>query len=110
MRPLSIIGYRLREGWVGHKDRVAAPQNNVGTGIFSKNPPYRVFPAVDDPKDLRRQTVWLLRLRSAPILRSHQSRPKGKHKLTWLSAASERHTMVLLPGCPPPAPTPSSHR
>jgi hypothetical protein len=108
---LSITGYRLREGWVGHMDRVAAPQKVLGTGIFSKNPPYRVFPAADDPKDLRYQIVPLLRLRPSSILRSLQSPPQGRLKnLTGLSATSELHTLVLHPGCPPPTPTPSSHR
>jgi hypothetical protein len=91
-------------------DRVAAPQKVLGTGIFSKNPPYRVFPAADDPKDLRRHIVPLLRLRPSSILRSLQSPPQGRHELTWLSGASELHTLLLLPGCPPLAPTPSSHR
>jgi hypothetical protein len=89
-------------GGVGRTHRSSRrATKHVGTGIFSKNPLYRGFPAADDPKDLRRQTLSLLRLRSAPILRSHQSRPQGKHKLAWLSAASERHTMVMLPGCLP---------
>jgi hypothetical protein len=91
-------------------DRVAAPQKVLGTGIFSKNPPYRVFPAADDPKDLRRQTVPLLRLRPSSILRSLQSPPKGRHELTGLSATSELHTLVLLGGCPPPTAIPPSHR
>jgi hypothetical protein len=82
----------------------------LGTGIFTKNPPYCLFPAADDPKDLRRQTVPLLRLRPSSILRILQSPPQGRHKLTEMSASSELHTMVLLPGCPPPSPTPSSHR
>jgi hypothetical protein len=72
---MSIIGYRLGEGWVGHMDRAAAPQKMLGTGIFSKTPPYRVIPAADDFKDRRRKTVPLLRLRPSSILRSHQSRP-----------------------------------
>jgi hypothetical protein len=41
----------------------------LGTGIFSKNPPYRVFPAADDPNDLRGHIVSLLRLRPSPFLR-----------------------------------------
>jgi hypothetical protein len=80
-------------------DRVAAPQKMLDTGIVSNNPPYRVFPAADDPKDLRRHTVSLLRLRPSSNLRNLQSRPLGTHKLIiGLSAASERHTMVMLPG------------
>jgi hypothetical protein len=74
---MSIIGYRLGEGWVGHMDRVTPPQKMLGTGVISKTPPYRVFPAANAPKDLRRHTVSLLRLRPASILRSLQSRPHG---------------------------------
>jgi hypothetical protein len=91
-------------------DRLAAPQNMLGSGIFSKNPPYRVIPAADDPKDLRRQTVTLPRLRLSSIMRSLQSPPQGMHKLTGLSPASELHTVVMLLGYPPTTLTPSSHR
>jgi hypothetical protein len=91
-------------------DGVAAPQKMVGAGIFSKITPYRVIPAADDPKDCRRHTVSILRLRLSSILRSLQSPPKGRDKLTWLSVAGELNTLVMLPGFPPPAPTPSSHR
>jgi hypothetical protein len=38
---------------VEHKDRVAAPQKRVGTEILFQNPPYRAFPAANDPEDLR---------------------------------------------------------
>jgi hypothetical protein len=38
---MSITGYRMGEGLVEHMDRVAVPQKMVGTGIFSKTPPYR---------------------------------------------------------------------
>jgi hypothetical protein len=65
---MSLTGYRLGERLVGNKDRVAAPQKMLGTGIFSKSPAHRIFPAADDPHDLRRQTVPLLRLRPSAIL------------------------------------------
>jgi hypothetical protein len=64
---MSITGYRLGEGLVEHMDRVAAPFKMVGTGIFSKNPMHRAFPAAGDLKDPRRQTVPLLRLRPSSI-------------------------------------------
>jgi hypothetical protein len=104
---MSTTGYRLGEGWVGHMDRVAAPQKMLGTGIFSKNPRTGFFWR---QMSLRRQSVPLLRLRPSSLLRSLQTPPHGRHKLTRLSAASELYTMMLLPGCPPPDPTPSSHR
>jgi hypothetical protein len=40
---MSITGYRLGEGLVEHKDRVAGPQEMVGTGIFSQKPPVPGF-------------------------------------------------------------------
>jgi hypothetical protein len=73
-----MTGYRLGEGWVGHMDRVAAPQKVLSTGFFSKGPPNRDFPVADDPKDLRRQTVPLLRLRPSSIMRSLQASPPGE--------------------------------
>jgi hypothetical protein len=73
---MSITGYRLGEGWVGHMDRIAEPQKMLGTGIyFSKSPPYRFFPAAVDPKDRRRQTVPLLRPRPTSDLRSFRPLP-----------------------------------
>jgi hypothetical protein len=107
---MSINGYRLGEGWVGHMDRVAEPEKMLGTGIFSKIPPYRVFSAAVDPKDRRRLTVPLLRPRLTSVLRSFKPRAQGRLKtLAGLAAASERRALALLPSCPPPAPTPSSH-
>jgi hypothetical protein len=47
---MLITGYRLGEGWVGHRDRVAEPQKMMGTGIFFQKPPYRIFLAAVDPK------------------------------------------------------------
>jgi hypothetical protein len=64
---MSITGYRLEEGLVGNMDRVAAPQD-VGHGNTFQNPPYQVCSAADDPQDLRRQIVPLLRLRPSAIL------------------------------------------
>jgi hypothetical protein len=109
---MSITGYRLGEGWVGHMDRVAEPQKMLGTGIyFQKKPSYRGFLAAGHPEDRRRQTVPLLRLRPTSVLRSFSPRPQGRLKtLARLAAASERRALALLPSCPPPAPTPSSHR
>jgi hypothetical protein len=79
--------------------------------IFPKNPPYRVFPAAGDPMDRRRQTARLLRLRPTSVLRSFQPRPHGRLKtLAGRAVARERRALALLPSCPPPAPTPSSHR
>jgi hypothetical protein len=52
----------------------------VGTGIFSQNPPYRVFPVADDPEDLRRHTVPLFRLRPTSVLRSFEPRPEVRLK------------------------------
>jgi hypothetical protein len=71
-------------------DRVAGPQKMVGTGIFSNSPPYRVFPAAGDPKDRRRQTVPLFRLRPTSVLRSIKPRPQGDLKLShgWRLLAS----------------------
>jgi hypothetical protein len=63
-------------------DRVAGPQKMVGTGIFSKSPPYRAFPAAGDPKHRRRQTVPLLRLRPTSVMRSIKPRPHGNLKLS----------------------------
>jgi hypothetical protein len=78
---------------------------------FPKNPTYRVFPAACDPKDRRRQTVPLLRLRPTSIMRSIRPHPHGRPKaLAGLATASERRALALLPSCPPPAPTPSSVR
>jgi hypothetical protein len=70
-------------------DRVVGPQNMVGTGIFSRNPPYRAFPAAGDPRDRRRQTVPPLRLRPS-VLRSIRPRPHGDLKLSqgWRLLAS----------------------
>jgi hypothetical protein len=90
---MSITVYRLGEGWGGHMDRVAAPQKVLGIGIFSKNPPYRVFPA-DDPKDLRRQTVPLLMMRPSSILRSLQSPPMG-----GLNSQGCRQLASSIPRC-----------
>jgi hypothetical protein len=36
--------------------------------------------------------------------------PRGGLKLTSPATASERRALVMLPSCPPPSPTPSSHR
>jgi hypothetical protein len=64
-----------------------------------------------DPKDRRRQTVPLLRLRPTSALRSFEPRLQGRLKtLAGLAAASERRALALLPICPLPPPTPSSHR
>jgi hypothetical protein len=46
----------------------------------NKNPPYRVSPAACDPKDRRRHTVPLLRLRPTSVLRSFGPRPHGRLK------------------------------
>jgi hypothetical protein len=63
----------------------------VSTGLFPKTPPYRVFPAAVDPKDLRRKTVPLLRPRPTSVLRSFRPRPRGRLKtIAWLATASER--------------------
>jgi hypothetical protein len=44
-------------------------------------------------------------------MRSFGPRPQGRLKtLAGLATASERRALALLPTCPPPAPTPSSHR
>jgi hypothetical protein len=75
---MSITGYRLGEGLVEQRDGVAAPQKMVGTELFSKNPPYRASPAANDPENLRRQTVPLLRLRPSSIMRSFEPRPQGE--------------------------------
>jgi hypothetical protein len=89
--------------------RRATKDVGYGDNIFQK-PSYWIFPVADDPKDRCRETVSLLRLRPTSILRNLRSPPHGKHKLAWLSTSSELHTMVLLPGCPPQAPTPSTNR
>jgi hypothetical protein len=68
----------LGEGLVEHADRVAAPQNMVGTEIFIRNPSVLGFPAADDLVDLRRQTVALLRLRPSTDMRSVSPRPHGR--------------------------------
>jgi hypothetical protein len=65
-----------------HMDRVAVPQKMVGTGIFPKIPLYWAFPATVDPKDRRRQTVPLLRLRPTSVLRSFRPCPEGDLKLS----------------------------
>jgi hypothetical protein len=71
-------------------DRVAGPRKMVGTGIFSKNPPYRAFPAAGDRKDRRRQTVPRLRLRPSSVMRCIMPRPQGDLKLSqgWRLLAS----------------------
>jgi hypothetical protein len=82
-----------------------------GHGNFSKEPPYHAFPAAGDPKDRRRQTVPLLRLRPTSIMRSIRPRLQGRLKaLEGLATASERRALALLPICPPLVPTPSSLR
>jgi hypothetical protein len=94
-----------------------------GYGNFSKNPPYRVFPAAGDPKDRRRHTVPLLRLRPTSVLRSIRPRPQERPKaLAGLATASERRALALLPSSqlsaassnglvpPPIRPYPSSRK
>jgi hypothetical protein len=77
---VSITGYRLGEGLVEQRDRVAVPQKMWLRDYFSEKPPYQVLPAVDDLEDLRRQTVPLLRLRPSSIMRSFEPRPQGRRK------------------------------
>ena len=79
--------------------------------LISKKPSVHGFPAADDPPDLRRLTVPLLRLRPASVLRIFGPLPQGRPKgFAGLAAANERRALALRPSCPPPAPTPSSHR
>jgi hypothetical protein len=55
--------------------------------------------------------VSLPRLRPTAVLHSFGPRPQGRLKTVGgLAIASERRALALLPSCPPPAPTPSSHR
>jgi hypothetical protein len=41
---------------VEHKDRVAAPQKIMSTGMFIQKPPLLVFPSADNLEDIRRHT------------------------------------------------------
>jgi hypothetical protein len=64
--------------------------------ISTKEAAYRVLPAAGDPKDRRRQTVPLRRLRPTSVLRSIRPRPQGRLKtVAWLANASERHALAL---------------
>jgi hypothetical protein len=106
---MSITGYRLGEGWVGHMDRVAEPQKMLGTGIFFKSPPTGFF---------RQRSI--LRIAAARPCRSSGCDPPLScvalglasriKTLAGSEGASERRSLALLPSCPPRAPTPSSHR
>jgi hypothetical protein len=91
-------------------DRVAGPQKMVGTGNFPKTPRTGFF---------RRRMI--LRISAARPCRSSGCDPppscvasglvpRGDLKLAGLATASERRALALLPNCPPPAPTPLSHR
>jgi hypothetical protein len=72
---------------------------DVGYGNIFQIPPVPGF------------SVPLLRPRPTSVLRSFRPRPHGRLKtVAGLAAASERRALALLPGCPPPAPTPSSYR
>jgi hypothetical protein len=106
-----ITGYRLGEGFVEHKDRVAVSQKMVGTGIFYPKTPRTGF----------FRLRMILRTSAARPCRSSgcdpppssvasSLAPKGDLKLAGLAIASERRALALLPNCPPVAPTPSSHR
>jgi hypothetical protein len=75
---MSIIGYRQGEGLVEHADRVAAPQNMLGTEMFIRKPYVPDFLGGVCPEDLRRDTVSLLRLRPSSGMRSLPLRPKGR--------------------------------
>jgi hypothetical protein len=102
---MSITPHRLGEGWVEHMDRVAAPQNMVGTEVLIRKPSIPFFsPAAVDPVDPRRKTVSLLRLRPSTGLRSlSQSRlaPTGDSSPSMLVGVSECPAQALFPNCPP---------
>jgi hypothetical protein len=105
-----MIWYQLGEWLVELVDRVAAPQKIYGAKMLIQNPPYQFFLGAVDPKDLRSQTVALLRLRPSSVRRSFEPRLKETLETHMHGRVlANAFTLTLLPGYPPPAPTPASH-
>jgi hypothetical protein len=81
-----------------------------GTGIFSKTPRTGFF-----RRRMIMRTSAARPCRSSgcdpsPSCVASSLAPRRDLKLTELATASERRALALLPICPPPTPTPSSHR
>jgi hypothetical protein len=107
---LSITGYRLGEGLVGHMDRVAGIKRWWVREYFPRTPRTRFFRRW---RISRTSVVGSCRSSGCdrpPSYVAFNHPPPGRHKLKGVSAPSELHILGLLPGCPPPTPTPSSLR
>jgi hypothetical protein len=105
-----MVGTDKGRGWVGKSD-LGTDLKGAGYGRFNRNPPHMVFPAAADLKSA-------LPYRAAPLaavvllgagVELHPLDGFARPHERW-STSTECPSLALLPGWPPPTPTPASRR